>query len=171
MPRAAPIYVEILIRGGMETLWERTQKPDLHRRWDLRFTAIEYLPRPDPKQPQRFLYATRIGFGLRIEGCGESLGENLGPRGRTSSLRFWSDDRKSLIKEGSGYWKYVPTHDGIRFLTGYTYNTRFGLAGRALDLVFRPLIGWATAWGFDRLERITQIEVRSPEGGSTQEAR
>lgn len=151
MPRAAPIYVEILICGSMETLWERTQDPALHKRWDPRFTDIEYLPRPDPEQPQRFLYATRIGFGLRIEGRGESVGENLAQHGRTSSLRFWSDDPKSLIAEGSGYWKYVPTDDGIRFLTGYTYDTRFGIAGRALDLVFRPLIGWATAWGFDCL--------------------
>jgi len=151
MPPAAPIYVEIRIRGDMETLWERTQNPDLHRRWDLRFTEIEYLPRPDPAEPQRFLYATRIGFGLRIEGRGESVGEQLGEQGRTSSLRFWSDDSKSLILEGSGYWKYLPTADGIRFFTGYNYRTRFGLPGRVLDFVFRPLIGWATAWSFDCL--------------------
>ena len=36
--------------------------------------------------------------------------------------------------------------------TWYDYRTRFGLAGRLLDQVlFRPLIGWATAWSFDRL--------------------
>jgi hypothetical protein len=41
---------------------------------------------------------------------------------------------------------------GIRFITGYDYQTRFGWAGRILDrLVFRPLMGWATAWSFDRL--------------------
>jgi uncharacterized membrane protein YphA (DoxX/SURF4 family) len=57
-----------------------------------------------------------------------------------------------LIREGSGYWKYVPTSQGIRFLTWYDYRTRFGPAGAAFDrLIFRPLLGWATAWSFDCL--------------------
>ena len=57
-----------------------------------------------------------------------------------------------MIKVGSGYWKYVPTGDGIRFFTWYDYEPRFGAAGRALDrFLFRPLLGWATAWSFDRL--------------------
>jgi uncharacterized membrane protein YphA (DoxX/SURF4 family) len=67
-------------------------------------------------------------------------------------LKFWSDDPKSLIREGGGYWRYVPTDDGLRFLTGYDYRVRFGALGRLLDrLAFRPLLGWATAWSFDRL--------------------
>ena len=41
------IYVESLIRGPLERLWRLTQEPGLHQRWDLRFTSIEYLPRPD----------------------------------------------------------------------------------------------------------------------------
>jgi hypothetical protein len=146
-----PIYVEIRIRGEMDDLWRLTQTPDLHERWDLRFTDIKYLPRTEG-QPQRFLYATRIGFGLNIRGEGESVGSHDGPHGRASALKFWSNDPKSLIREGSGYWKYVPSPDGIRFLTGYDYRTRFGWFGRWFDqLIFRPLIGWATAWSFDRL--------------------
>ena len=43
------------------------------------------------------------------------------------------------------------TDAGVRFITQYEYETRFGVAGRALDLAFRPLLGWATAWSFDRL--------------------
>ena len=43
-----PIYVEIAIRAPLDELWRRTQSPDLHQRWDLRFTRIDYLPRPDP---------------------------------------------------------------------------------------------------------------------------
>jgi len=40
----------------------------------------------------------------------------------------------------------------VRFLTWYDYETRFGPLGRALDrCLFRPLLGWATAWSFDRL--------------------
>jgi hypothetical protein len=101
------IYVEIPIRANMDELWEKTQNPQLHERWDLRFTQIEYLPRQG-NDPQKFLYRTRIGFGLQIDGNGESTGTRDGESGqRTSSLKFWSEDRKSLIKTGSGYWKYV----------------------------------------------------------------
>ena len=147
------IYVETLIRAPMEALWARTQTLDLHTRWDLRFSEIDYLPRADERAPQRFRYTTRIGLGLAVSGEGETVGErDLADGGRTSALRFWSTHPLSLIGEGSGYWKYVPTPDGIRFLTGYDYRTRFGILGRVVDRVaFRPLIGWATAWSFDRL--------------------
>ncbi len=147
------IYVEILIRGSMEELWRRTQQPDLHERWDLRFSEIVYLPRATHSEPQRFRYATRIGFGMRIRGDGESEGSRISSTGESvSALKFWSEDCKSLIREGSGYWRYVPTPDGIRFLTWYSYRTRFGPVGRLLDrTLFRPLMGWATAWSFDRL--------------------
>ena len=146
------IYVEILIRGSMDDLWQKTQDPKLHERWDLRFSQIEYLPRA-PGEPQKFLYSTRIGAGLRITGEGESTGERNDLSGeRTSALKFWSEDAKSLIEQGSGYWLYAPTGTGIRFLTSYDYRTRFGAIGKAADkLAFRPLIGWATAWSFDRL--------------------
>jgi hypothetical protein len=147
------IYVEILIRAPMDELWRLTQTPELHERWDLRFTKIEYLQRPDESSPQRFLYETKIGFGLAIQGDGETVGSrNEADGSRTSALKFSSIDPKSLIREGAGYWQYVPTADGIRFLTSYDYRVRFGPAGRILDaLVFRPLLGWATAWSFDRL--------------------
>jgi len=145
------IYLEIRIRGSMDELWEKTQQPSLHQRWDLRFSEIAYLPR-EAGQAQKFLYATGIGAGLRIEGAGESTGERDDATGqRTSALKFRSDDPKSLIAAGSGYWEYVPTSDGIRFVTWYDYRVRFGAVGRALDWGFRPLIGWATAWSFDRL--------------------
>src|SRR5215475_5055622 len=141
------------MRAPFDALWAATQTPDLHARWDLRFTDIRYLPRTDASEPQRFLYATRVGFGLAITGDGETVGEHRGPDGTsTSALRFWSADPKSLIREGSGYWKYIPTPDGVRFLTQYDYRTRFGAFGVVFDrLVFRPMIGWATAWSFDRL--------------------
>ena len=147
------IYVEIRVRAPLDALWQHTQQPDLHERWDLRFTEIHYLPRADERAPQRFRYATRIGFGLGVAGEGESVGQrDLADGSRSSALRFSSADPWSLIREGSGYWKYVPTADGIRFLTWYDYRVRFGGAGRLVDrLVFRPLMGWATAWSFDRL--------------------
>jgi hypothetical protein len=130
------IYVEILIRSGIDDLWEKTQDPKLHQRWDLRLSEIDYLPRR-PGQAQKFLYKTRIGGGLRIEGAGESTGERDDTSGqRTSALKFWSDDPKSLIKLGSGYWKYIPGSGGIRFITWYDYRTRFGIIGQITDRVF-----------------------------------
>ncbi len=148
------LYVEAGMRGSLERLWELTQDPALHQRWDLRFSKITYLPRAHESEPQRFTYATRIGFGGAIVGTGESIATREGPQSvRTSSLRFWSASKLSLIEEGSGYWKYVPVSatGTTRFFTWYDYRTRFGFSGRAADLVFRPLIGWATAWSFDRL--------------------
>ncbi|MCC5876064.1 MAG: DoxX-like family protein [Candidatus Sumerlaeia bacterium] len=148
-----PIYVETLIEGSMDDLWERTQNPDLHNQWDLRFTDILYLPRESPNAPQRFLYKTRIGFGISITGRGESIGEKLTDGSRTSSLRFWSNHPLSLIREGSGYWRYIQRPNGrVSFLTWYDYEPRFGRPGQFLDRwVFRPLMGWATAWSFDAL--------------------
>ncbi len=153
MVRDAGIYVEILILGGVDEIWQRTQVPELHELWDLRFTRIQYLPKQSESDPQRFLYSTRIGFGLSIDGEGESTGTKEDATGvRSSALKFWSSDAKSLIEEGSGYWRYVPIQNGTRFLTWYDYQTRFGAAGRVVDRIFfRPLIGWATAWSFDRL--------------------
>jgi hypothetical protein len=153
MARDAGIYVEIVIANDVDEIWRRTQVPGLHELWDLRFTGIKYLPKPSEDEPQRFLYSTRIGFGLDIRGEGESTGAKEAATGiRTSALKFWSSDPKSLIKEGSGYWRYLPTQNGTRFLTWYDYRTRFGALGRLIDrLFFRPLIGWATAWSFDRL--------------------
>jgi hypothetical protein len=89
----------------------------------------------------------------RFRGEGESTGERDDSSGqRTSALQFWSKDPKSLIEFGSGYWQYVPDERGIRFFTSYDYRSRFGALGRIVDrLVFRPLMGWATAWSFDRL--------------------
>src|SRR6185436_16566778 len=117
------IYVEIQINASIDEIWAKTQVPELHRRWDLRFTDIAYLPRPNLSEPQQFLYATRIGFGMKISGRGETLGTQEGDGSKTSALKFWSDDPKSLIREGSGYWKYIPHQNGIRFLTWYDYTT------------------------------------------------
>lgn len=124
----------------------------MHQQWDLRFTEITYLPRASAAAPQQFLYATRIGFGLGVAGRGESLGTIEKNGERTSILKFWSAEWVSLIREGAGFWKYVPTDEGLRFFTKYDYQTRWGGVGQWLDrLAFRPLIGWATAWSFDCL--------------------
>ena len=141
------IYVEILVRAPMDELWAHTQTPSLHEQWDLRFSTIDYLPKAAGTNLQRFRYTTRIGFGLEVRGDGETIGErDLGDGSRSSALKFASEQPASLIREGSGYWKYIPTSNGIRFLTWYDYRTRFGVVGAAFDrLIFRPLLGWATA--------------------------
>lgn len=160
-----PIYVETFIRAPLKTVWDATQEPARHGAWDLRFSAIDYLPRTAPDEPQRFRYATRIGFGLNVAGQGESVANRVGDAGEhTSVLRFWSDDWKSLIRSGGGYWRYLPEPGGVRFLTLYSYGTRGGWPGVWLDrLVFRPLMGRATAWSFDclRLSVETGVPARA----------
>ncbi len=146
------IFVETVIRAPMESLWTHCQDPEAHQRWDVRFSTIEYLPRASD-EPQRFRYATRMGFGLEVAGVGETVANRDLPGGvRASSIRFSSAHPLSLIREGSGYWKYGATPDGVRFTTWYDYRTRLGLIGKVVDrFAFRPLMGWATAWSFDRL--------------------
>ena len=150
--RRRPIYVESRIRASMEQLWEATQNPDEHQRWDVRFGEITYLPRTDGG-PQHFTYATTVAPGVTIAGIGESLGDRDRPDGsHWSGLKFWASDRRSIIDAGAGYWRYVPTDDGIRFLTRYDYRPRWGKFGELVDrTVFRPMFGWATSWSFDRL--------------------
>lgn len=149
---ADSIYVEIPLESGTDDVWEATREPDVHERWDLRFTDITYLPSEDEAAPQRFTYATRIG-GIGVEGTGESTGTRADDGVRTSTLRFFSDDPRALIREGTGFWRYEDRDgSGTRFLTEYNYVTRGGRLGRLIDrLAFRPLLGWATAWSFDRL--------------------
>src|SRR5919109_1853886 len=121
------IYVEVRIRAPMDALWELTQRPDLHARWDLRFTSISYLPRAGESGPQRFRYETRMGFGVRVRGDGETTGTKEAPGGaRASALRFWSADPKSLIRRGSGYWRYVPADAAVTFPTPDGYQERHG---------------------------------------------
>lgn len=153
------LYVESRIRVGMDELWSRTRQPGQHQRWDLRFTEIRPVPGALPEGPARFRYATRVLPGLVIAGTGIAAGERCRPDGtRTSVLRFRSAHPLSPLAEGSGYWRYVPvaggggTGEAVRFLTGYDYTPRWGRFGRPADrFVFRPLMGWATAWSFDRL--------------------
>ncbi len=152
MRASTGLYIEIRMKADMESVWRLTQEPGFHERWDLRFTRIKYLPKASEEDLQRFVYETRIGFGLAVRGTGESVATRLSPDGTaTSSLKFASEDKLSLISEGVGYWKYVPASDGLRFLTWYDYRTRYGYLGKLADAVFRPLMGWATAWSFDRL--------------------
>lgn len=142
------LYVEIEIRSPLDRVWLLTQDPAEHPRWDLRFSSIT----PTATLPQggrQFRYERRLPLHT-IVGTGTSLGERSRPDGtRTSALRFATEDRLSPLREGRGYWRYVPETEGVVFITGYEYSPGWG---RILDrFLLRPLIGWMTAWSFDRL--------------------
>jgi hypothetical protein len=141
------LYVETLIRADLDTVWRLTQEPGLHPRWDLRFSAI--VPTgTDAEGRAAFRYERSLPLH-RIRGTGLSIGERTRPDGtRTSALSFATTDRLSPLRSGRGYWRYVPTAEGVRFITGYDYVPGFG---RVPDLVLRPLVLWMTAWSFDRL--------------------
>ncbi|MGV3714059.1 SRPBCC family protein [Pseudolysinimonas sp.] len=142
------IYVAIRIAAPLETVWRLTQEPDAHVRWDVRFSRIT--PLHDlAGGGQRFRYE-RVLPGHVIHGLGTSIGERVRPDGtRTSALRFETADRLSPLRAGRGYWRYAPDGDGTLFVTGYDYEPGWG---RLLDgLLVRRLVGWATAWSFDRL--------------------
>jgi Polyketide cyclase / dehydrase and lipid transport len=142
------IYVEVEIHSSMDRVWQLTQNPAEHPRWDLRFSSIA----PTAELAgggYRFRYERRIPFHS-IVGTGTSIGERIRADGtRTSALRFTTNDRFSPLGDGRGYWRYLPTPTGVTFITGYDYSPGWG---RLLDrLVLRRFIGWMTAWSFDRL--------------------
>lgn len=144
---AAPIHVEVLVRADLDRVWELTQDPARHSRWDARFSRITPVEDLDDGG-YRFRYELRLP-GRTLRGTGTSLGERWSDSGaRTSTLRFAPDDRWSPLGAGRGYWRYVPTPDGVLFLTGYDYAPGWG---RLADVVVRPFVGWLTAWSFDRL--------------------
>ena len=65
-PTPLAVYVEIFIRGSLEELWRLTQTPQLQERWDLRFSSISSLERPEGSNQQRLRYATRLGSGVEL---------------------------------------------------------------------------------------------------------
>jgi hypothetical protein len=135
------LYVETVIRAPMDELWRHTQDPDLHQRWDGRFGRISYVPGTDPQE----LRYVKLG----VAGTGTTVGDRTrSDGGRTSSITFSSRSRLSPLRSGAGFWRYEPTPFGIRFLTGYDYKPGWG---RLPDTIVRPLMGWLTAWSFDRL--------------------
>ncbi|WP_432545968.1 hypothetical protein [Kineococcus sp. SYSU DK004] len=168
-----PLFVDTLVRCDADTLWQLTQDPAQHSRWDLRFSAIHPAIHPEVHPDgapgadgrQRFTYVLSLPHPrlplVTVTGTGVSVGERRGADGRgTSALRFSPHGRLSPLGEGSGYWRYEPTARGFRFSTGYDYAPGWGPLGRLLDPVLvRPAVGWATAWSFDRLRLWAQEGV------------
>lgn len=159
MTRGRPLYVETFIRADLERVWELTQDSEQHPRWDLRFSAIRPLG-TDGGGRTRFRYERTLPFHV-IRGEGVSLGEKTRPDGTcTSALGFSTEDRWSPLRSGRGFWRYVPTDSGVRFITGYDYRPGWG---RVADVVMRPVILWMTAWSFDRLRIWAESEETRPQ--------
>lgn len=150
-PRDRGLYVEIHIDAPMERVWELTQDPHLHARWDARFSKITPTAVRE-NGAQEFGYELDLGVHT-IRGTGVSLGEKRTESGqRTSALLFTTEDPLSPLGDGRGYWRYVPSGNGVRFFTGYDYEPGWGALGRLLDpILTRRLVWWLTAWSFDRL--------------------
>ena len=151
MNKTNKIVVEAIIPCAVETLWERSQNPDLHILWDIRFSHIKYSETLDENGFQLMDYRTKIGFGVEIKGVGRYLQNS--PL-KHSTFEFKSDDWKSLIKIGRGIWQYKPCAEGAYFRTVYDYETNYGILGALIDkILFRPLMQLATEWSFETLRR------------------
>ena len=143
------IVVEAIIPCDAELLWERTQTPEQHTLWDIRFSHIDYLEEKDEKGFNLMDYRTKIGFGIEVKGIGRYL-QNNPPK--LSTFEFESDDWKSIITIGRGIWQYKPCAGGTYFRTVYDYEIRYGFFGEMLDsLLFRPVMQLGTEWGFETL--------------------
>jgi hypothetical protein len=151
MKKANKIVVEAIIPCDVETLWARSQEPDLHLLWDIRFSHIEYLDSTDENDFQLMDYRTKIGFGMEIKGVGRYL-QNTPLK--HSTFEFESSDWKSIIKIGRGIWQYKSCAEGTYFRTVYDYETNYGKFGALVDRVlFRPMMQLATEWSFETLRR------------------
>ena len=145
-----PLHVAVRLRCKLEQLWSFTQDHRRHPEWDHRFSRIVMLSdRIDTGTCMR--YEKRV-LGLTIRGYGRY---KLHRPMRQSTFEFWSDDPRSLIRRGVGLWLYRDVGNGnVEFSTAYTYETRWGLAGRYLDrFLFRPAFQWFTEQSFRRLAR------------------
>jgi len=79
--RPKALYVETVIRTDLDTLWQHTQDPALHQRWDLRFAEIS----PVDGHDGHFRYESRF-LGVTVVGVGVSVASRDWPDGgRTSS--------------------------------------------------------------------------------------
>jgi len=149
--RPRPLHVCVRLKTTLDELWRITQDHRRHPDWDHRFSRIIMLE-DDIRTGTLMRYEKRL-FGLTIRGHGRY---KLHTPLRQSTFQFWSDDRRSLIRRGVGLWRYRDLGDGwVEFRTSYTYEVRWGAAGRLLDrLLFRPAMQRETERSFARLARL-----------------
>lgn len=158
-PRARKIVVEAIIPAPVEVVWERSQVPELHTAWDIRFNHIAYLGETDERGYHLMDYRTNIALGITIKGNGRYLSNSEHSH---SSFEFDSDDWKSIIRNGRGIWLYRSFRGGTLFKTVYDYDVRHGWMGRMIDAaIFRSLLQLATEWGFETLRQWCAGDVRA----------
>jgi hypothetical protein len=151
VPRARKIVVEAMIPAPVEVVWERSQVPQQHTAWDIRFNHIGYLDETDDRGYRGMDYRTNIALGITINGYGRYLSNSEHSH---SSFEFDSDDWKSIIRNGRGIWLYRRCPGGTLFKTVYDYDVRYGWIGSILDAaIFRSLLQLATEWGFETLRQ------------------
>lgn len=149
--RARKIVVEAIIPAPVEMVWERSQVPEQHTAWDIRFNHIGYLDKTDERGYHLMEYRTNVALGITINGYGRYLTNSEHSH---SSFEFDSDDWKSIIRNGRGIWLYRSCSEGTLFKTVYDYDVRHGWTGRVLDAaIFRSLLQLATEWGFETLRQ------------------
>jgi hypothetical protein len=149
--RARKIVVEAIIPAPVEVVWERSQVPEQHTAWDIRFNHIGYIDKTDERGYHLMDYRTNVALGITINGHGRYLTNSEHSH---SSFEFDSDDWKSIIRNGRGIWLYRPCSGGTLFKTVYDYDVRHGWIGRMLDAaIFRSLLHLATEWGFETLRQ------------------
>jgi len=149
--RARKIVVEAIIPAPVEVVWERSQVPEQHTAWDIRFNHIGYIDKTDDRGYHLMDYRTNVALGITINGHGRYLANSEHSH---SSFEFDSDDWKSIIRNGRGIWLYRRCSEGTLFKTVYDYDVRHGWIGRMLDAaIFRSLLQLATEWGFETLRQ------------------
>jgi hypothetical protein len=149
--RARKIVVEAMIPAPVEVVWERSQVPEQHTAWDIRFNHIGYLDEKDERGYSLMDYRTNIALGITINGYGRYL---TNAEHSHSSFEFDSDDWKSIIRNGRGIWLFRSCPGGTLFKTVYDYDVRHGSVGSVLDaVIFRSLLQLATEWGFETLRQ------------------
>lgn len=144
-----PLHVSVRLPAPVARVWDVTQDHVFHPRWDHRFDRIEMLA-SRIETGTRMRYEKTL-FGVTIRGFGRyKLHRPL----VQSTFEFGSDDARSLIRHGVGLWRYRAIDPGTTELsTSYTYDVRWGILGKIVDLLFRPLFQRETEQSFRRLAR------------------
>jgi len=71
--RARKIVVEAIIPAPVEVVWERSQVPEQHTAWDIRFNHIGYIDKTDDRGYHLMDYRTNVALGITINGHGRYL--------------------------------------------------------------------------------------------------
>lgn len=158
-----PIIVAVPMLCSEATLLDYTQDPVKHTAWDIRYSSLEFSGEEGEDGKIPLTVSTRIGFGMVIKGkgsCAFKKPDEREHKEHTAALNLKFDDRRSLISELSGNWKYLPQSSGYLFATTFHYQLRWGWIGKFFDfLFFRSYLMGATKWSFCCLKRWVEDDI------------